>query len=85
MRCSSPNCPTDRAEGSRFCEFHRDILAHYRDEIAAGSRSRLRTPKRTKRLPKRECDMLGCQETAEPREPYCVLHLEILERRASEA
>ena len=82
MRCSSPNCPTDRAEGSRFCEFHRDILAHYRDEIAATPRARLRTGRR---LPKRRCDMPGCPETAEPREPYCVFHLESLDRRASEA
>jgi hypothetical protein len=79
MRCSTPRCPTDRADGSRFCAYHRDLLAGFREEIAAGSHARLRTPERRRALPPtKRCDMPGCPETAEPREPYCLAHLEAL-------
>ena len=79
MRCSTPRCPTDRADGSRFCAYHRDLLAGFAADIAAGSHARLRSAERRRPPPPRKrCDMPGCPETAEPREPYCLSHLEEL-------
>jgi hypothetical protein len=45
-RCASPRCTDERAEGSRFCVYHRDLFADVRAEIEAGARARLRSPER---------------------------------------
>jgi len=85
MRCSSPRCPTERAEGSRFCERHRDLFAKAAAEIEEGKTHRIRSPTRTPRRVVKVCDTPGCPEPVEPRESYCAAHLEELSRRAAQA
>ena len=59
MKCRSPNCPSARFEGSRFCEFHRDLLASVATEIDKGKTSRRRSPDRQRRTMFKECDWVG--------------------------
>ena len=81
MRCLSPRCPSDRADGSRFCAFHRDLFASVAAEIDDGKASRLRTPeRRSRRTMYKQCDADGCPECAAPRESYCTFHLKLLAR-----
>lgn len=78
MKCRSPNCPSARVEGSRFCEFHRDLLASVATEIDKGKTSRRRSPDRQRRTMFKECDWVGCTECAAPRESYCAPHVRLL-------
>lgn len=71
MKCASPHCPSERAEASRFCEHHRDLLASVASEINAGKTARLRSPGRRRRTLYKRCDTPGCEECAAPRESYC--------------
>jgi hypothetical protein len=80
MRCLSPRCPSQRAEGSRFCAYHRDLFASVAEEIEDGKAARLRTPQRRRRTMFRLCDWSGCPECAAPRESYCEYHLRLLAR-----
>lgn len=81
MRCVSHRCEAERVDGSRFCAVHRDFLTNLRTNLNEDARTRFRTPPGP--LPTRQCDMPGCREPAKAREPYCVRHLQILERRVS--
>jgi len=88
MQCSSRNCPQPRAEGSRFCEEHRELFAALRAEIDEGARARLRSPERERKRRRtmyKECDEAGCTECALPREAYCEWHLEQIARRSAQA
>jgi hypothetical protein len=79
MRCASRNCRTERAEGSRFCAEHRDLLARVAADIENGKRLRRKSPEiRNKRKTPKLCDADGCYEYALPREPYCAEHMEDL-------
>jgi hypothetical protein len=78
MRCSSPRCPLDRADGSRFCAEHRDLLASIASEIDDGKDIRRRTPERTHRTMFKKCDFKTCIDSAMPRESYCAFHLRML-------
>lgn len=82
MKCHSPNCPSDRAEGSRFCGFHRDLFASVAAEIDDGKISRRHSPERAhrRRTLFKGCDWDGCPESAAPREAYCTHHLAMLTR-----
>ena len=81
MKCRSLNCPSAPVEGSRFCAFHRDLLASVADEIAEGKNARLRSPeRRSRRTMHKECDMPDCTERAAPRESYCAMHVRMLAR-----
>lgn len=85
MRCASPNCPTDRAENSNFCERHRDLFAEIAAEIDDGKVERLRHYRRKRRTLFKECAAEGCSDCAAPRESYCDHHLEVLARRGVES
>jgi hypothetical protein len=77
MRCSTPHCPTERAEGSRFCAEHRDLLAGIAAEIDRGNYTLM---KKTRRPRAKQCETDGCKEPPLPRESYCAAHLEEIER-----
>lgn len=72
MRCSSPRCSTERAEGSRFCAEHRNQFAAMAVEINESNVSWRRTGKRS---PHKRCEATDCPELALPRENYCEQHL----------
>jgi hypothetical protein len=78
MRCSSPHCPLERANGSRFCETHRSLFASIAAEIDDGKEERRRTPERRRRTMFKKCDWASCTECAAPREAYCEYHLRAL-------
>jgi hypothetical protein len=84
MKCRSLNCPSAPVEGSRFCEFHRDLFATVADEIEEGKTRRQRSPERRyRRTLFKECDMPDCAERAAPRESYCSMHVRLLARESS--
>ena len=80
MKCASPHCQSDRAEGSGFCAYHRDQLAAVASDIDGGKAARLRSPERRRRAPPKFCDVPECQRRAEPRESYCAHHLKLFAR-----
>jgi hypothetical protein len=81
MKCRSPRCPSDRAEGSGFCEHHRDLFAAVASEINAGKTARLRSPgRKRRRAVLKSCDTPGCEGHAAPRESYCAECLSQLAR-----
>jgi hypothetical protein len=84
MKCRSLNCPSPPVEGSRFCEYHRDLLAAVADDIEEGKIRRQRSPERRyRRTLHKECDMPDCSERAAPRESYCAMHVRMLARESS--
>ena len=80
MECRSPRCPSEQAEGSRFCEYHRDLFASIAVAIDDGKSIRRRSPERKRRTMFKECDWDGCPFCALPRESYCGAHLRMLAR-----
>lgn len=80
MQCRSPHCPSPRAEGSRFCAYHRDLFTSIAGEIDDGKTARRRSPERRRRTMFKECDAPECPDCAVPRESYCAYHLKLLAR-----
>jgi hypothetical protein len=78
MRCSSPRCPLDRVDGSRFCASHQELFASIATEIDDGRDARRRSPDRRRRTLFKACDWAGCPECAAPRESYCEYHVRVL-------
>jgi len=77
MRCHSPHCPQERAEGSRFCEYHRDLFAALAAEMDIPRKRREFQPVARPRTMFKECDETDCHERALPREPYCAYHTKL--------
>lgn len=52
MRCRSPRCYDDAAEGDKWCQYHGALLRRVRAELDAGKEQRLRSGSFARKWPK---------------------------------